>query len=237
MKAARNYSNLAPKALLAALLGFASLGATAQGFSVSPSNTVSGTVEQFDYLALEIDLTNESATDMRFEYELISSTVPASWSAVMCDYTNCFPYLSPSRVMEPVAPGDHGFIKLTINPDAVLGMAEVVYDVWEYGDVATKQTLTFQINTVVGVKDAVEAAKLQVFPNPATDRVRVALPQGAQGNGTVSILSLTGQILLHQDLAAVSVTGVDVSSLPVGAYLITCATEHQTLTQKLLITE
>lgn len=223
--------------VLAAILVFVLQNVQAQSFTITPSTTVSGTVPQYGYLALEIDLNNVSSTPLRMEYELVSSSLPPSWSAVMCDYTSCFPYLNSGRVMEPAPVGDHAFIKITVNPDSVIGSGTVVYDVWETGVPASKQTITFNINTVVGVEHAQPEQKLEIYPNPATDRLMVRMSQGSLEDGNVRIYSFTGTLVKEIALATSAVAEVNISDLAPGAYVILCETPEGTFTHKLMKSE
>lgn len=208
----------------------------AQSFTITPSSTVSGSVPQFGYLALEIDLNNVSSTPLRMEYELVSNSMPPSWSAVMCDYTSCFPYINSNRVMEPAPVGDHAFIKITVNPDSVLGSGTVVYDVWENGVPSSKQTITFNINAVVGVKDALSGPKLEIYPNPVTDRLMVRMSEGSL-EGVLRIYSLTGILVTEMPLTTSALAEINIGDIAPGAYIILCETTEGTFTRKLIKSE
>jgi len=77
---------------------------------------------------------------------------------------------------------------------------------------------------------------LEVFPNPAVDRLNFSLNLDKASDATVRIMDLTGRTVLTQDLGKVQ-TGkrefsVNVSSLNTGLYMIEVATEGKRAVSK-----
>lgn len=70
--------------------------------------------------------------------------------------------------------------------------------------------------TVTTTRATATAATRRPYPNPATDRLTLLLPAGV-AEATATIYSLTGKLVLRQQLQAATPT-VDVARLPAGLY-------------------
>lgn len=70
-----------------------------------------------------------------------------------------------------------------------------------------------------GTPNMDNAANLSVFPNPASEVINgmVQLEDGQAAN--ISVSSMTGQILLEQQISGSQQVSFDISSLPAGSYL------------------
>ena len=81
---------------------------------------------------------------------------------------------------------------------------------------------------IVGVEENAGSA-LRVFPNPANDRLNVALSSAA--NAVVSIKDMTGRVVLQQASNRSSMLILDVQSLPTGTYIAEISSENEFLRQ------
>ena len=72
------------------------------------------------------------------------------------------------------------------------------------------------------------------FPNPATNRVNVSLPDGWK-NGAIAIYDMAGRQVLQQPISGNSTVSFDSSSLNSGIYTVVCRSENKTLKKKLAI--
>jgi hypothetical protein len=77
---------------------------------------------------------------------------------------------------------------------------------------------------IVGVEENAVSA-LRVFPNPANDRLNVALSSAA--NAVVSIKDMTGRVVLQQASNRSSMLTLDVQSLPTGTYIAEISSENE----------
>ena len=75
--------------------------------------------------------------------------------------------------------------------------------------------------------------RLRLYPNPATDLVRVALNAGEE-TGTVSVLDVQGRVVLQQAFRGVQAE-LDVSGLSSGAYMVQLRTERSVLSAPLQV--
>jgi hypothetical protein len=81
---------------------------------------------------------------------------------------------------------------------------------------------------IVGVEENAGSA-LRVFPNPANDRLNVAL--NSAENAVVSIKDMTGRVVLQQASNRSSMLTLDVQSLPTGTYIVEISNENELLRQ------
>ena len=82
--------------------------------------------------------------------------------------------------------------------------------------------------------------ELLVFPNPATNEISLVLPFGKGGEGTLSILDVTGKMMFSQKMTAGQADktyNMDVSGFKPGLYLVYFSTGQQTFTQKLAVSQ
>jgi uncharacterized repeat protein (TIGR01451 family) len=76
--------------------------------------------------------------------------------------------------------------------------------------------------------------ELSLFPNPATDLVRVRLT-GVSGQAQATLYGTTGQLLRKQSFDAAQAATLDVQSLPAGTYLVRIqAADGKVYTQRLV---
>ncbi len=76
--------------------------------------------------------------------------------------------------------------------------------------------------------------KLQIAPNPATDRINIQLPLDTDGE--LQIVDLNGKVVLNQRVRELN-NMVDVRGLNVGVYLVNVKTRDQVFQNKLVITQ
>jgi uncharacterized delta-60 repeat protein len=77
----------------------------------------------------------------------------------------------------------------------------------------------FLTGTIVGVEDISLDAGLKVFPNPASLRVQVWIPEPS--SGFVRVVSSTGQQMIERSISAAT-QDIDVSNWPCGWYFVEC---------------
>jgi hypothetical protein len=75
--------------------------------------------------------------------------------------------------------------------------------------------------------------RLRLYPNPATDLVRIALNAGEEA-GTVSVLDVQGRVVLQQAFRGAQAE-LDVSGLSNGAYVVQLRTERSVLSAPLQV--
>ena len=89
------------------------------------------------------------------------------------------------------------------------------------------------LDTPSGVKDAQSNKGFKIYPNPATQKVSIKVPEYFDGKATCTIRTLDGRTVNSQELTSRTST-IDISHLQPGAYFITIADEKQGLARKLI---
>ena len=79
-------------------------------------------------------------------------------------------------------------------------------------------TLEEPIAATLGVSTVANGEQLSLYPNPASDEVRITLP--TKGAYTVTIHTLTGVAVLHTHLQGNGLQTIDLSSLREGVYIV-----------------
>ncbi|MCP9235446.1 T9SS type A sorting domain-containing protein [Lewinella sp. JB7] len=90
---------------------------------------------------------------------------------------------------------------------------------------------TFDYSNVIYVPGSTDAAALNVYPNPARDFVRVAVPERVE---TVELVASTGQVVRTYPAAAAR-DGINVSDLITGMYLLRVAGDASFTPQRLIV--
>ncbi len=92
-------------------------------------------------------------------------------------------------------------------------------------DVTVAQTVGIQENDIAG---------LNIYPNPANDHITIEMAE-ANGEGTVEVLNLLGQVVWTQSLDANTTTRVNTTSLDASVYLFKITSNGKTSTHKISI--
>lgn len=105
---------------------------------------------------------------------------------------------------------------------------ENVYSVW------STPVVSFQ-TTNVGI-DAVEAAQLQIYPNPATGAVTISI-SGQNGMVKIDIVDINGRTVVSDNLQCDTdcVKTMNVESLSQGAYFVRIVGEEVNMVKKLIV--
>src|SRR5215203_24908 len=134
---------LAKSFLSVAVIIAAADSSFSQSYLIMPGDSVQFT-GVFDHLqTLSIQQVNTSADTIQLAWRKVSESVPSNWEALVCDNVMCYTSLVDSGTMNPVMPGDYGFVLLHITPHNNYGTAVVRYAVWDIDNSSTKDTLTY----------------------------------------------------------------------------------------------
>ncbi len=100
----------------------------------------------------------------------------------------------------------------------------------EFGD---DESVNFCTNDPVSVEEQAEAS-FTVYPNPASNELTVALPEGIQGE-RIALVNNLGQVVLEKALRQEQQSSFDVSTLAKGWYTVRVVNGSTVLTQKLIV--
>lgn len=91
-------------------------------------------------------------------------------------------------------------------------------------------------NTIGLLEENVES--IQMFPNPATEVVNIAIELNEASNTSVSVINMVGQVVLSSDFGMLNGANrveLNVSSLPAGMYLVEINAGNSTQTERLIV--
>lgn len=223
--------------LVLALILFANVQGQATTFSVTPSNTIAHDVEEDDYVDFTVYFTNNSGSPINYKWSTVSNNLPSGWNLTLCDYPSCFPYVPNSGSMDPVAAGGQGLLKLTVNPGTGnIGAGSVVFTVWDENYPTNKETITMEVNAIVGIQDQLLAGAVKLYPNPANDRLFLSHNFGTLEPGTLTITDLQGAEMMTVNVNAVSTQEISLATLSAGMYMVRYHTADASMTQKVVKT-
>ena len=173
-------------------------------------------------------LKNEGTETISIKWERVEVDLPQGWESLVCDLNSCYEPPVYSNIAnniginEPVtlAPGESTNLDVHAVPKGIAGTAEIRLDVSLLSDpdnVLLSGTYTFDASLVSSSKD-INKARLNVFPNPATDYVEVQAPQNIS---RLVIYNVLGRQMRAFNVAPGS--RYYVGDLPSGLYLASLA--------------
>lgn len=92
---------------------------------------------------------------------------------------------------------------------------------------------TIDCSTLIGIEEKGHLQPLNLFPNPAGDKINVELPPGAGVIKAVSMMDVAGRTSLVPRPSS-PFTVIDISHLPPGIYFVVVETEKGVFRQKLV---
>ncbi len=88
---------------------------------------------------------------------------------------------------------------------------------------AVNLSMTVEGYAILGNDEAPEAAAVRIYPNPATETVRISIHSGLNGQAMLTVNDLRGKLLLQQPISisyAKAVADIPVTALRPGIYLV-----------------
>lgn len=223
--------------ILAFLLVFAGV-LSAQTFTITPSSTVTESLDPRHSLDVYIHFTNTTQSTQSLRWKGTDATISNGWIVTICDNGSCFsvPH-SPTENMVGVVAGDSSFLKGTFTPDNNPGSANIAFWVWDANDSAATATEVRMI--VNATTTAITSSELNdlysVSPSPASDILHLRANTGSLDKGEMKLYDLKGQVVLQKSISATSVTDFDVRNLAPGIYMMRYSTKAGVMTKKVVI--
>lgn len=220
-------------------LAFALLSTTsllAQAFTLHPDLNPSQTIQANGGGELHIDGKNISGNYLLLSYELVSDTYDPAWSLLFCDHGLCFTDLRAFGTMDTIYPGDSVMVfKVTLNPSGVAGSGTATYRVWDSANPSDEQTISisFDVEPAVGLEEEALAAQVQIFPQPATDRLNLVLP-AELGRMEMDLIGLNGTKVASYTAAGTA--ELDLNGIAPGIYILRLHNDKHELRKRFAIT-
>ena len=109
----------------------------------------------------------------------------------------------------------------------------------ETSSCSNEATTIIDSDNVVAIVDAEpDFFEMSLFPNPTQDQVNISIAAKQVANGTLSISSIDGKVIINEKIGinqVLQTKSYNVKSLTSGLYIVKIETELGTITKKLTI--
>jgi hypothetical protein len=167
------------------------LSAEAQNFTAYPGNTVTTYTSLEAYTTGSIKFRNDNLTDLVLGWQLLEKTVPAGWEYSYCDYPTCYTAVDMNGVMDPVAPGDSGFVKVNVIAHSE-GWAHFKIRVFNWDTPSEADTVDYWFNALASVQESKHVEPITVYPNPSAAGSQITIDNLPE-NYKIQIVNTLGQ--------------------------------------------
>jgi hypothetical protein len=210
--------------------------ARGQNYVISPDDTLIATAPYNDLTIFDIFMQNTANNKISLSWTTISSNIPTGWDYSLCDLGTCYPGLPAGATMDSVNVGGQGFLGLNINPYALPGTATVRIYVYETGNQANGDTLTWIINSApTNINEVTLESLVSIYPNPAIDMINIGMTSTDRQIAFVELYTITGKKLIQRSIAGGISEVMDISAYPAGVYFIRLISEDGAFADKKLI--
>lgn len=210
--------------------------AKAQNYSISPNDTLIVSAPYNELTIFDIYMVNNVNTKISLSWMSISNTLPAGWDYSLCDLGSCYAGIPASGTMDSVNVGGQGFLGLNVNPYAISGTGTVRIYVYESGNQANGDTLTWIVTSSPTSTDEVTMESLiSIYPNPAAGKINIQLAGTEVKLAFAELYTITGRKLAIKSLAGYVEKSFDISAYPAGVYFIRLIDENGAFTDKRFI--
>jgi len=143
------------KLLLTLAISIAAInGIWAQSYNNSPGDSLVQSANLEQTVVMNITQLHPTSDTLYFHWRKIEASLPAGWTASLCDNGACFSSLPDSGMMIPIVPGDNGLMSLHCTPHTTIGAGIIRYALYATATPARIDTLTWIINaTATGIED------------------------------------------------------------------------------------
>jgi hypothetical protein len=212
-----------------------SFNVKAQNYTISPNDTLIATAPYNELTIFDIFMQNTANNKISLSWSTISSSIPTGWDYSLCDLGTCYPGLPAGATMDSVNVGGQGFLGLNINPYSIPGTAMVRIYVYETGNQANGDSLTWIINSApVNIDEVTIESIVNIYPNPAAGKINIQVSTEIR-LVSAELYTITGKKLSERSLAGFTQESFDISAYPAGVYFIRLIGEDGAIADKRFI--
>lgn len=178
-----------------------------------------------------IYLTTPTPEAIHYKWELISNSIPSTWSYAMCDYGACYPAIPATSTMGAISlveaqDGQQGFFKLSVTAGFNYGTGLIQIYVYDSNDIDRGDTVSFLLNYTnsLGISAHEEKATFSLYPNPATETIK--LLNNTTEECRIVIINIAGEIVSKKILDPKATTTLDIRPLDAGIYFVNYYTSN-----------
>jgi len=196
----KTISKLIPASLMFIFFINYAYSQSSQNFTFSPANTLDKIYNANEFAFDFIDIVNLTGGSLRFKWKKISNTFNSGWDYSICDLGRCYPDVPDSSTMDPTSPGGDAYFICHMSFNNIVGSGELKLFVYEAGDEASGDTVTFRYttNTTSGVEETqISQSGISVYPNPANEVINVNIQNNHQIE-TIEVFDITGKLVYQE---------------------------------------
>lgn len=211
--------------LLIITILFAFHSAMSQSFTVSPLSDSAISMDPNANFTFSFEVVNTSANTDTIVWKRIALKVPGAWQFEITDPKKQWDHTKITGSYNLNA-GDSTNMKLTIVPVGKTGKGTIevlLYDAGDSAATAKGPAFNLEVDAGTGLNSFSAGSLVTVMPNPAHAELQVQTHNASFGIKSVSIYSLTGQLLniISQENTFSSEATIPVAGLPEGYYFAT----------------
>jgi hypothetical protein len=135
--------------LIVVIVLFSAVTAAAysQSYFHSPNDTLTSYTTVNNSVTMNITQVHTNNDTLQFVWKKFYVSLPAEWTAKICDNTTCYESLIDSSTTLPVFPGDDGLMLIHCYPNTNPGTGIIRYTIYEIHSPFQVDTLTWIINS------------------------------------------------------------------------------------------
>ena len=182
--------------------------------------------------------------NLSLDFEIVENSLDSGWQTRLCTNVTCYFWggfnVGKTDSMFTFGRNNPGFFKLqnVAKPGESPGTGVLKIRTYLRSDPTQDDTVTYNVTRTSGsvnIADDLLAKNVQVFPNPATNEIHLRAINGLLDVGNISLLSITGSLLMETEVNATSMKTLDVATLPAGMYFMRYETRKAVFTEKVFI--
>jgi hypothetical protein len=184
-------------------------------YTLQPNDTIVGVAAFNNLTAFDFYQVNAQSDTLTLQWKFISKEIPTGWQYSICDNNACYPGIPNNGTMNPVAPGEQGFLGFSVMPDTIAGTAVVRMYVFDAAHPDEGDTLTWIITAPAwnGIRPNT-VADLRVFPTITNGLVHV---ESKREIANVRLYDVAGEWLATETING-GTGRVDLTRLNAGMY-------------------
>ena len=201
-----------------------------QGFSVSPSHSVSTTIQTDEYITSQISFTNTTTDSLFLSWNLLEKVTPTGWDYSYCDFNSCYDATKTEGTMAPIPAGENGFIKVNVMT-TVESWSYFRFSVFNVEMPELADTIEFWFNGIADIKENLKET-ISIYPNPIASGDNWTI-KNLPVNSTIEIFNSLGQ-KIGKTIQASNSLMLD-GDLTKGIYILKIHHNKRVETRKLIV--
>jgi len=225
---------------LAIFTVFSFLGINAQSLSISTpdslylNETSTDIDEEFIHKTY---VENVSTDSVSVNWEIDSLSYPNGWSLSLCDISTCLVLDDQTTNTFKLAANAESELKVGYFPNGIAGSSYVKVKVNALGTAEEPLYIVYKTDVDVDIVSNIKTLysnKINVYPNPATSILNVAIETNGNEDVVVELIDILGRTISSKILTD-NVTSFNTSNINKGLYLINAQIESEIISTSTVI--